>query len=871
MALLWPPNYSGELRRRMSIWQAAQNSPAFAAAAKGAYANDPVMFVHDCVWVYEPRAASQGDPTKLPAVPFQRQAEFLMWLKERFETKTSAPVEKSRDSGATWMASAFAVWVWLFHPGSMVGVGSRKEVLVDRAGDMGAIFPKMRAIIEHLPPFLIPVGWNPKAHSNYMRLINPENQAAIVGEAGDNIGRGGRSTLYFIDEAQPLDARVLTPTGWRRIGDMRVGDAVLGPDNSVRKVIGINDCGEQVIYRVRMSDGTVAECTENHLWSVDKVWGIRGTHVLRTKELIESGYVYRSPGGQTQYKYRVPLCQPLEFASDGMSLPLDPYLCGALLGDGSYSPAHSGVRITTSDEEIVEAFRNLLPESVRVGKQNGRYSWNLVAAGEGRGRLKGGAYPVNKMRALLDAAGLAHTTAPHKFIPDKYKYASPENRLALLQGLMDTDGYCSDFGGASFHTSSAILADDVQFVVRSLGGMCWHAIKCDPRGYRDQHCIQISLPDGVNPFRLERKATRYDLKRGRKLSRAIVEISPTDKRAARCISLDAPDGLYITDSFIVTHNSAFIERPALIEASLTANTDCRIDISSPRIGTIFNTWCATNPHKFIFDLYDCPWHDDAWIAQKKSDLESKGLMHIFRQEYLRDASAGIPGQLIPSEWVDAAVGAAQRLGLKVSGKRVAALDVADGGMDRNCLAMTHGIEVSYLKSRTDLLADGAGAWAYFEAMEQNCAELRYDSIGVGAGAAAALRDKRNIRVIGWAGSGEVVNANVKYEGNRTQGDMFANAKAQGWWLLRDRFLRTYQAVVQGKVGIDPDTIISLRPDLPELRELKSELSQVVYKHNPAGKIQIDKAPDGHPSPNRADSVMIAGAPRHQGLSIVGSL
>lgn len=513
----WPLNYSGELRRRMSLLQAARQSAAWAATAKAAYANDPVMFVHDCVFVYEPRNAAAGDPTKIPAVPFQRQAEFLVWLKERFETKTGAPVEKSRDSGATWMASAFAIWVWLFHPGSVVGFGSRKEILVDRAGDMGAIFPKMRAIIEHLPPFLVPAGWNPKVHSNYMRLINPETDAAIVGEAGDNIGRGSRSSIYFIDEA------------------------------------------------------------------------------------------------------------------------------------------------------------------------------------------------------------------------------------------------------------------------------------------------------------------------------------------------------------------AFIERPALIEASLTANTDCRIDISSPRIGTIFNTWCATNPHKFIFDVHDAPWHTREWIATKEADLESKGLRHVFRQEYLRDASAGIPGQLIPSEWVDASVNAAERLGIKVSGKKVSALDVADGGMDRNCLAMTHGIEVIYLKSRTDLLADGAGAWAYFEAMEQGCAELRYDSIGVGAGAAAALRDKRNIRVIGWAGSGEVVNAGVKYEGNRTQGDMFANAKAQGWWLLRDRFLRTYQAVVQGKVGIDRDSIISLSPSLPELRELKSELSQVVYKHNPAGKIQIDKAPDGHPSPNRADSVMIAGAPRHQGLSIIGSL
>lgn len=85
----------------------------------------------------------------LPCVLFQRQREFIAWLHERFQTKTSAPVEKSRDSGATWMSAAFAVWVWLFHPGSTVGFGSRKEILVDRAGDLQSIFEKIRSIVRN--------------------------------------------------------------------------------------------------------------------------------------------------------------------------------------------------------------------------------------------------------------------------------------------------------------------------------------------------------------------------------------------------------------------------------------------------------------------------------------------------------------------------------------------------------------------------------------------------------------------------------------------------------------------------------------------------------------------------------------------------
>jgi phage terminase large subunit len=517
MSLIWPRDFKGELIRRRDLMEMMKASAAVRKAAITTYESDPVAFVNDIVWVYEPRNASKGHPTEIPAVTFKRQAEFLMWLKERFETKTSAPVEKSRDSGATWMASAFAVWLWRFHPGTVVGFGSRKEVLVDRIGDMGAIFPKIRAIIDHFPAWLLPEGWSPRDHSTYMRIINPENGSAIVGEAGDNIGRGGRSTTYFVDEA------------------------------------------------------------------------------------------------------------------------------------------------------------------------------------------------------------------------------------------------------------------------------------------------------------------------------------------------------------------AFIERPQLVEAALTANTDVRIDISSPRVGTIFNTWCASSPHKFIFDLRDCPWHDDQWITQKKAELDSKGLGHVFRQEFLRDPAAGIAGQLISSEWVEASIGAAQKLGIKPTGKRIAALDVADGGMDRNCLAGRHGIELFRCTSRPDLLAGPAGNWAYFEAMGDDCSELRYDSIGVGAGAAEALRTKRNIKVAGFAGSEGVIAPGAFYKGTKRRNeDMFANRKAQAWWLLRDRFILTHQVIVEGRRDYDPDDLISLDPDLPELRELKSELTQILKKENGAGKTLIDKAPEGQPSPNRADSVMMAYAPAKPGVVSLGT-
>lgn len=501
----WPKDFSGELQARLTMECRVHRDPELIAMAKLAYAVDPVLFVADCVYVFEPRNANRGLPVRIPAVPFPRQADFIRWMYERFLTRTSAPVEKSRDSGATWMASAFAVWMWLFQPGSTFGFGSRKEDLVDRNGDLNSIFEKIRAIIRHLPHYLLPKGFSPKVHFNHMRIVNPENDAVIVGEAGDNIGRGGRSSVYVIDEA------------------------------------------------------------------------------------------------------------------------------------------------------------------------------------------------------------------------------------------------------------------------------------------------------------------------------------------------------------------AFIERPHMIEASLTANTDCRIDISSQKVGTLFNEWTKTNPNTFVFDIYDAPWHTPEWVKAKEVELESKGLGYIFAAEYLRDATAGIEGQLIKGVWVEAAINAASKLGIRPTGEKVASLDVADGGRDRNALGMRLGIEVQDVRTRPDILADEAGRWAYGEAMSAGCNSLRYDSIGVGAGAAAVLRDKQDITIRGWSAAGAVVNPKAIYAGNRTNESMFQNAKAQAWWCLRDRFIKTFRAVKEG-APFEPDEIISLNPAITELRELKSELSQVTYKHNEAGKVVINKSPDGHASPNRADCVVIGQAP-----------
>jgi phage terminase large subunit len=297
---------------------------------------------------------------------------------------------------------------------------------------------------------------------------------------------------------------------------------------------------------------------------------------------------------------------------------------------------------------------------------------------------------------------------------------------------------------------------------------------------------------------------------------------------------------------------------------------------SPRFGTLFHEFCASSPHKFIFDVNDAPWHTAEWAAAKKADLESKGLGLIFKREYLRDATAGLAGQLISSEWIEAAIGFYQRARLELqeakhgAGKKIAGLDVADGGADANALAIRHGCRLTFLQRRHDLRADEAGAWAYVVGMEHQVEELRYEALGVGAGAAASLRSKKGIKEItAWSPSDKVLYPRQPWDGGdgRSNGDMFLNLNSQSWWHLRTRFFETFKAS-QG-VEHDPEPVISLDPDLSDLRQLKSELSQVLYKLNANGKVVVDKAPDGYRSPNLADALKICFAPASLGIEIIG--
>ena len=161
------------------------------------YKDKPVDFINDWGITYDPRRKK----ALLPFILFPRQVEYINWLKKNMEDQQNCLVEKSRDMGLTWLCIAFAVWLWLFHPGRAIGFGSSKVDKMDRLGDPDTIFEKIRWFIKYLPREFLPLDFNLEDHCPYLKILNPQNGSTITGEGGDQMGRGGRKSIYFKDES----------------------------------------------------------------------------------------------------------------------------------------------------------------------------------------------------------------------------------------------------------------------------------------------------------------------------------------------------------------------------------------------------------------------------------------------------------------------------------------------------------------------------------------------------------------------------------------------------------------------------------------------------------------------------------------------
>jgi hypothetical protein len=198
---VWPPDYVAELIARQHRLRRLKADAGLRAGLAGRYREDPAGWIAHWAVTYDPRKAASDAPTVMPFAPFPRQVEMIAFLHACVDGQQSGLIEKARDMGATWLACAFSVWLWLYRPGAAIGWGSRKEQLVDKIGDPDSIFEKMRIIIRHLPRLMLPAGFDPRDDMLSMKIVNRATGATITGESGDNIGRGGRKLIYFKDES----------------------------------------------------------------------------------------------------------------------------------------------------------------------------------------------------------------------------------------------------------------------------------------------------------------------------------------------------------------------------------------------------------------------------------------------------------------------------------------------------------------------------------------------------------------------------------------------------------------------------------------------------------------------------------------------
>jgi hypothetical protein len=190
-----------ETRRRLKAELGLPLSAADRRAERARWADDVCGWLDTYGWTFDPRLHEPFVRFRL----FPKQREFLLWVRERERRKESGLCEKSRDAGVTWLCCGYALHGWLFRPGFACGFGSRKLELVDKRGDPKSIFEKIRMLLRALPPWMLPDGFSPKTHDCMAKLLNPENGAVITGEGGDDIGRGDRALVYFVDEAAFLE------------------------------------------------------------------------------------------------------------------------------------------------------------------------------------------------------------------------------------------------------------------------------------------------------------------------------------------------------------------------------------------------------------------------------------------------------------------------------------------------------------------------------------------------------------------------------------------------------------------------------------------------------------------------------------------
>ena len=371
------------------------------------------------------------------------------------------------------------------------------------------------------------------------------DKAREAGKHGSELAARGRG------KAHPYDEFIYTPNGVKQWKDIKVGDYIFGDNGKLTKVIDIPFDDIAPIYELTLSSGYKVKCSEGHLWKVYS--HCRGEIIVSTKELLN---LYkrprkispRNPSG-IELDCTIPVGKGVEFPYNKTNI--DPYTFGLLLGDGCFRHLNNKNTVYfTSNSEDFEIYKNIIPYNYI--KYNSKYSYGIR---------------INNIGNILKSYNLNYKKSEDKFIPDEYKYNSRAVRIALLKGLLDTDGTVTN-GKIELVLSSRKMVEDVQWLCSSLG-IATSNIRIKKTWYYNSdrvkvHCLdayRLSIFSEINLFTLPRKiklwSNRSKTNYGKSKYKGykIVNIRYIGNRKSKCITVDNESHCYLINNFIVTHNS----------------------------------------------------------------------------------------------------------------------------------------------------------------------------------------------------------------------------------------------------------------------------------------------------------------------------
>lgn len=382
---------------------------------------------------------------------------------------------------------------------------------------------------------------------------------------------------------------VLSPFGWRKVKDVKVGDALVAADGTATKVLAVYPNIDHDFYKITFIDGSEIHAGAEHLWMhwyaskkikadrkyilYDPVKGVHTESVRGRMGLTRDLYEYHKKqkeneaSGKRPYWIIIPLCEPVQFTRpsqtrQGKVIRIDPYILGLLIGDGTIT-GKSQLAVTTVDQFIVDEVRS-------------RYENDVVYDDKKSLRING--VSRKEIEKQLDSYGLLGKTSINKFIPEQYLFADINVRFELMSALVDTDGYIDDRGHISYTTISEQLAKDVQHLARSLGAKA--TLTKGKASYKDDEGNIIECNDAytiymMGKFKHMKRFAKLPRKRNRikpfnggvsEIGRRIVDIEYVGKRDGFCFAIDHPKGLHVAKDFIVTHNSDLLLGWALTRA-----------------------------------------------------------------------------------------------------------------------------------------------------------------------------------------------------------------------------------------------------------------------------------------------------------------